>query len=78
MKSKKLIVPSDCEGALQTAIRIRVVYLQGFREQIRAKWLRKKTKPEVVASLQRGEQAIMTDIANLTLLADNLMEQEAS
>lgn len=65
MKSKKLYVPTDCEGALATAIRIRIIYLQSYREQC------------LKQQLQNSADCIMADIANLTMLQDNLAEAVA-
>ena len=62
MKGKRLFIPSDCEGAVQSALRIRIVYLQSYREE----------------SLRKGypqtAEAIMQDVANLTMIADKLSE----
>lgn len=83
MKRKTLSVPVDCEGALQTALRIRIIYLQSYREQIHANWLKYASDSQAVATmeanrLKQAENAVMQDIANLTMLADNLSEAVAS
>lgn len=82
MKLKRLLVPSDCEGALQTAIRVRIIYLQSYREQIHANWLKfagdnSLSSSAEANSLKRAEDSIMQDIANLTMLSDNLAEANA-
>lgn len=82
MKHKTLTVPSDCEGALQTAIRIRIVYLQSYREQIHAQQLKYAVGSDphdvmLADSYGRAKHAIITDIANLTTLADNLAESQS-
>ena len=79
MKHKTLHVPIDCEGALQTAIRIRIIYLQSYREQIHSQWLKYAADNGLQATaeanaLKRAEDAVMADIANLTMLGDRLNE----
>lgn len=82
MKHKTLFVPVDCEGALQTAIRIRIVYLQSYREQIHAQQLKYAGSSDphdvmLASSYERAKNSIITDIANLTMLTDNLAEAES-
>lgn len=74
MKRKGLVVPMDCEGALATAIRVRIIYLQSYREQIHTRWLAMKAEAPETHSLQRAEESITMDIAALIMLQDNLAE----
>lgn len=76
---KAISIPSDCEGALQTAIRIRIIYLQNYRKQIHTQWLKYASDAQAAAtmeanSLKKAENAIMQDITNLTMISDNLSE----
>lgn len=59
---KRIGIPEDCVGTVVTAIRIRIIYLQSYREQSQRE------------GYPQAAEAIMKDIANLTMIMDNINE----
>jgi hypothetical protein len=62
MARKQISISERDLGALKIALRVRIVYLQSFREQAKKK------------GLLATERAIMDDVACLTKIADDLDE----
>lgn len=62
MKSKTIYIPEDCVGSLQTAIRVRIIYLQSYRQQCERE------------GYPQAAEVIMRDIANLTMISDRITE----
>lgn len=62
MNSKTIHIPEDCVGAVQTALRIRRIYLQSYREQCQQE------------GQTKAAESITTDIANLTMISDRIEE----
>lgn len=62
MQHKTISIPDDCIGAVQAALKIRIVYLQSYREET------------IKVGYPRAAEAIMRDIANLTMISDRIQE----
>jgi hypothetical protein len=62
MNHKTIHIPADCIGAIQTALRVRIIYLQSYREKSEQ------------AGYKMAADAMMRDIANLTMIADRIDE----
>lgn len=60
---KDVRIPENYLGAVKTALRVRIIYLQSWREQFERE------------GYKQAAQAIMEDIAHLTEIADKLDEQ---
>ena len=57
---KNINIPENCVGAVQTALRIRIIYLQSYRERCERD------------GYKQASDAIMKDVANLKMIADTI------
>ena len=66
MKSKTIEIPEDCIGCVVAALRTAVTYKQSYRLDAKRK------------GYKQASEALMEDVANLTMIADRIEETRLS